>query len=324
MRVLRNSSGVVALALGLGFATAAGAQAWPGKSVTFVVPYPPGGGTDIIARIVQEPLAKAIGQSIVIDNRGGAGGAVGTALAANANADGYTFLMTLSSHTINPAVFKVQYDVERDFRGVSMVASLPQIITAHPSAPYSDLKGMIAWAQANPGKLNYASVGNGSPSHIAGEMLRLKTGIDIVHVPYKGGGPAVAANLGGEIPVMIVSIPPALAHVKAGKLRALAVTTAARSPAAPEVPTVAEVLAAPDFVVDSWYALFAPAKTPPPIVARMNAEIAKVVQLPEVKEKLLQQGAAAVSSTPDELDRVVREEIKLWANVVKAAGIKSE
>ena len=298
---------------------------WPTKPIRFIVPYPPGGGTDIIARIVQDKLSAALGQAIVIDNRGGAAGNIGTELAAKATPDGYTFLFTLSSHTINPAVYdKLPFDAEKDFAGVSMVASLPQIITANPSQPFDDLQGMVAYAKANPGKLNFASVGNGSPSHIAGELLKLKTGIDMVHVPYKGGGPAVTANLGGEVQLMFVSIPPALQHVKAGKLKALGVTTLRRTPAAPDVPTVAEALNLPDYEVDSWYALFAPAKTPPAIVARMQAEIAKVVQLSEIKEKLLLQGCAAVSSTGAELDRVVKDELVKWTAVAKAAKIKVE
>jgi tripartite-type tricarboxylate transporter receptor subunit TctC len=181
---------------------------------------------------------------------------------------------------------------------------------------------MVAYAKANPGKLNFASVGNGSPSHIAGELLKLKTGIDMVHVPYKGGGPAVTANLGGEVQVMIVSIPPALQHVKAGKLRALGVTTLKRTLAAPEIPTVAEALGLPDYEVDSWYALFAPARTPAPIVARMQAEVVKVLQLQDIKDKLLLQGTTGVGSTGAELDRVVKDELVKWAAVAKAAKIK--
>ena len=303
----------------------AAASDWPTKPVRLIVPYPPGGGTDIIARIVQDKLATALGQPIVIDNRGGAAGNIGTELAAKAAPDGYTFLFTLSSHTINPAVYdKLPFDVEKDFVGVSLVASLPQIITAHPSQPFSDLAGLVAYARANPGKINFASVGNGSPSHIAGELLKSKTGIDMVHVPYKGGGPAVTAALGGEVQVMFVSIPPALQQVKAGKLKALGVTTQKRTPAAPDVPTVAEALNLPDYEVDSWYAVFAPAKTPQAIVARLQSEIAKVVQLPEIRDKLLLQGAAGVSSTGPELDRIVKDELGKWNTIAKAAKIRVE
>lgn len=299
------------------------AQDWPKKAIRFVVPYPPGGGTDIIARIIQDKLATALGAPIIIDNHGGAAGNIGTDIVAKSAPDGYTFLFTLSSHTINPVVYaKLPFDVEKDFVPVTLVASLPQIITANPSVPFSDLPGMVAYAKANPGKLNFASVGNGSPSHIAGELLKLKTGIDMVHVPYKGGGPAVTANLGGEVQLMFVSIPPALQHVKAGKLKALAVTTLKRTPAAPEIPTVAEALGLPDYEVDSWYALFAPAKTPAPIVARMQMEVAKVLQLQEIKVKLLLQGTTGVGSTSADLDRVVKDELRKWTAVAKAANIK--
>ena len=296
---------------------------WPTKPIRLIVPYPPGGGTDIIARIVQDKLAIALGQPLVIDNRGGAAGNIGTELAAKAAPDGYTFLFTLSSHTINPAVYdKLPFDVEKDFVGVSLVASLPQIITAHPSQPFTDLAGLVAYAKANPGKINFASVGNGSPSHIAGELLKTKAGIDMVHVPYKGGGPAVTAALGGEVQVLFVSIPPALQQVKAGKLKALAVTTLKRTPAAPDVPTVAEALNIPDYEVDSWYAVFAPAKTPPAIVARLQSEITKVVQIPEIRDKLLLQGAVGMGSTGAELDRVVKDELGKWNVVARAARIK--
>ena len=319
----RNRWRWIAAAFLMAAAACAQAQDWPSKPIRFIVPYPPGGGTDIIARIVQDKLATALGQSIVIDNRGGAAGNIGTELAAKAAPDGYTFLFTLSSHTINPVVYgKVNFDVEKDFVGVSLVCSLPQIITAHPSAPYSDLPAMIAFAKANPGKINFASAGNGSPSHIAGELLKLKTGIEMVHVPYKGGGPAATAAIGGEVQVMFISIPAALQHVRSGRLKALGVTTLKRTPAAPEIPTVAESLNLPDYEVDSWFAMFAPAKTPPAIVARMQAEVAKIVQMPDVKEKLLLQGTSAVGSTSAELDKVVHDELVKWAAVAKSANIK--
>ena len=304
-------------------ASAQQASDWPAKPIRLIVPYPPGGGTDIIARIVQDKLATALGQAIIIENKGGAAGNIGTELAAKAAPDGYTFLFTLSSHTINPAVYdKLPFDVEKDFVGVSLVASLPQVITAHPSQPFNDLSGLVAYAKANPGKINFASVGNGSPSHIAGELLKSKAAIDMVHVPYKGGGPAVTAALGGEVQVMFVSIPPAMAQIKAGKLKPLGVTTLKRTPAAPDIPTVAEALNLPDYEVDSWYGIFAPAKTPPAIIARLQAEVAKVVQMPEVREKLLLQGAAAVSSTGPELDKLVKDELVKWTTVAKTARIK--
>jgi tripartite-type tricarboxylate transporter receptor subunit TctC len=312
----------IILVLGLLAAMAAGAQDWPTKPVRFIVPYPPGGGTDVIARIVQQPLSEALKQTIVIENRGGAGGALGTEQAAHAAPDGYTFLFTLSSHTINPLLYKLNFDVERDFAPVTLIVSVPQLIAANPGSPIKSMQELVAAAKSAPGKLSFASVGNGTPSHIAGELLNLKTGIDIQHVPYKGGGPAVTDTIAGQVPLLFVTAPAALSHVKAGKLRALAVTTIKRSPGAPEVPTVAEALNLPDYEVDSWYALFAPAKTPPPIVARMQKEVARVVQLPEIRQKLIEQGGDPVGGTADELDRVVKTELKKWTEVIQAAKIK--
>jgi tripartite-type tricarboxylate transporter receptor subunit TctC len=260
----------------------------------------------------------------VIENRGGAGGAIGTEAAAHAAPDGYTFLFTLSSHTINPQLYKLNYDVERDFAPVTLIVSVPQLIAAYPGAPINNLQEVIATAKAHPGKLHYGSVGIGTPSHIAGELLKLKTGIDIVHVPYKGGGPAVADTLGGQIWVVMATMPAAISHVRAGKLRALAVTTLKRNPGAPDVPTVAEALKIADYEVDSWYALFAPAKTPPAIIARMQKEVARTIQLPDVKQKLLEQGGDTVGSSPEELDRVVKRELRKWAEVVRDAKIKAE
>jgi len=312
----------IVLVLGLLAALSAWAQDWPAKPVRFIVPYPPGGGTDVIARIVQHPLSEAFGQAIVIENRGGAGGAVGTEAAARSAPDGYTFLFTLSSHTINPLLYKLNFDVERDFTPVSLIVSVPQLIATQPDAPIKSMQDVVAMAKAHPGSLNFASVGNGTPAHIAGELLKLRTGIDIVHIPYKGGGPAIADTLGGQVSMAIVSMPAAMAHVRAGKLRALAVTTLRRNPGAPEIPTVAEALNIPDYEVDSWYAMFAPAKTPPEIVARMQKEIARAIQLPDVKQRLLEQGGDPVGSTPEELDRVVKGELRKWAEVIRDAKIK--
>ena len=314
----------IVLLLGLFAALSASAQEWPAKPVRFIVPYPPGGGTDVIARIVQPRLAEALGQPIVIENRGGAGGALGTAEAAKAAADGYTFLFTLSSHTINPLLYKVSFDIERDFTPVTLIVSVPQLIVAYPGSKIHSMGDVVAMARTEPGKLAFASVGNGTPSHIAGELLKLRAGIDITHVPYKGGGPAVADVLGGQVPLLMVSMPAAIGHVRSGKLRALAVTTARRNPGAPEIPTVAEALKMPDYEVDSWYAMFAPAKTPAAIVARMQKEIARVIELPDVKHKLLEQGGDTVGSTPEVLDKIVKSELHRWAEVIRDAHIKVE
>jgi tripartite-type tricarboxylate transporter receptor subunit TctC len=310
--------------LAAAFSLSAPGQDWPNRPVRFIVPYPPGGGTDIIARIVQQRLSEALGQTVVIENRGGAGGAVGTEAAAKSVPDGYTFLFTLSSHTINPLLYKLPYDVERDFAPVTLIVSVPQLIAANPAQPFMTMAELVAAAKAAPGKLAFGSVGAGTPSHIAGELLKLKAGVDLLHIPYKGGGPAATDAMGGQVPLIIATMPAIISHARSGKLRALAVTTSKRSPGAPEIPTVAEALNMPDYEVDSWYAIFAPTKTPPAAIARMQAEVAKAIQLPELKQKLLEQGGDAVGSTPEALGQVVRGELRKWADLIRDAKIKAE
>ena len=300
------------------------AQDYPNRPIRFIVPYPPGGGTDVVARIMSDALAADLGQPIIIDNRGGAAGNVGTDIAAKAAADGYNILFTLSSHTINPKLYdKLPFDVERDFVPISLAALIPQILVVHPSVPANNVQELIALAKANPGKLNYASVGSGSPGHIAGELFKIKTGVDIVHIPYKGGGPAVVDTIGGQVQLLFVSMPAAWQHVKAGKLKAIAVASAKRSVAAPDLPTIAES-GVPDYAVESWYGALAPAKTPPAAVARLNAAFAKVLGNPQIKEKLLAQGAEAAPSTQAEMDRVIKEELEKWDLVIKTAKIKPD
>lgn len=312
-----------ALALLLAFGPAL-AQPYPAKPVRLVVSFPPGGTVDIVARILQPGLAAGLGQPIVIENRGGAGGAVATEAVARSAPDGYTFLLTLSSHTINPMLYKLSYDVERDFAPVSLVVSVPQLIAANPSAPAATLAELVALAKQRPGFYAYASPGNGTPGHIAIELLKLRTGINLVHVPYKGGGPAVADTVAGQVPFLALTAPAALPSARAGRLRALAVTTLKRSPAAPDIPTVAEALNLPDYEVDSWVALFAPAKTPQTAITRMQKEVARVLQLPDVRRKLIEQTADPVGSTPEELQRIVRAELERWAEVIAKAGIKGD
>jgi tripartite-type tricarboxylate transporter receptor subunit TctC len=300
-------------------------QAWPTRPVNFIVPYPPGGGTDIIARIVQEPLSKQLGQPIVIENRGGAGGSVGTGAAARATPDGYTLLFTLSSHSINPAIYaKLPFDTERDFRPISLVCSLPQLFAVNNATPYRTFEDLVQYMKKNPGKLDYASVGIGSPSHIAGELLKMRLNGYMVHIPYRGGGPAVAAALAGDVPLVVVSIPAAMSQVRSGRLRPLAVSTQKRTSILPDVPTVAEATGLRDFEVDSWYGMFAPAKTPDEAVTMMNKVIATTVALPEVKAKLLEQGAEGMSSTPAHLGEIVSREIRQWRELVKHARIEGE
>jgi len=323
MRAVNTVIRVVALSLALA-AAAALAQDYPTRPIHMIVPYPPGGGTDIVARVITEPLGQALGQPIVIDNRGGAAGNVGTEAAARATPDGYTMLFTLSSHTINPKLYaKLPFDVERDFVPIGLAANIPQILVANPSLPVNNVQELIAYAKANPGKLNFASVGTGSPGHIAGELFKLKTGVDIVHVPYKGGGPAVTDTLGGQVQLLFVSMPAAWQFVKAGRLKAFAVTSDKRSVVAPDIPTLAEA-GVPDCVVNSWYGALVPAKTPPAAVAKLAAALAKVVQSSDVKERLLLQGAEATTSTPQEFDALIRDELAKWDYVIRAAKIKPE
>ena len=234
--------------LSCSFAAAPALAAWPTKPITFIVPYPPGGGTDVIARIMQEPLSKQLGEPIVIENRGGAGGSLGTAVVARAAPDGYTLLFTLSSHTINPVIYpKLPFDTERDFRPISMICSLPQLFAVNPATPYKTFAELVDYVKHNPGRLDYASVGVGSPSHIAGELLKMRMNGFMVHIPYRGGGPAVAATMAGDVPLLIVSIPAAMSQVRAGRLRPLAVSTRKRTSILPDVPTVAEATGIKDY-----------------------------------------------------------------------------
>lgn len=311
-------------AYGLMFSTGALAQAWPTKPIKFVVPYPPGGGTDVIARIVQEPMSQALGQQIIIDNRGGAGGSIGTDAVAKSPADGYTVLFTLSSHTINPAIYpKLAFNTEKDFLPVSLVASLPQILVANPDFPAKTVKEVIELARLKPDTIAFASVGNGSPGHLAGAMMATAANVKMTHIPYRGGGPAVTDVMAGQVPLLWVSIPAATQYIKAGKLRALAVSTTKRSVIFPDVPTMAES-GFKDFEVDSWYAMFVPAGTPKPIIDTLYNAVVKVLAQPSTKEKLIAQGAEAVGSTPAQLGVIVKTELAKWAKVAKDSGIKAE
>ncbi len=297
---------------------------YPDKPIRFVVPYPPGGGTDVIARIVHERFQAALGQTIIIENKGGAGGSVGTDVVAKAAPDGYTVLFTLSSHTINPAIFpKLSYDTVKDFEPVGTVASLPQILVANPQFPANSVAELIALAKAKPGSLSFASVGNGSPGHLAGELFKIRTGTQMTHIPYRGGGPAVTDVMGGQVPLLWVSIPAAAQFVKTGKLKALGVSTLKRSAAFPDVPTLQEAGVA-DFEVDSWYAIFVPAKTPPAVIEKLNRALNNVIGDPSIREKLLAQGSEGVGGTPEALGRTVATELPKWAKLAKDANIRAD
>jgi len=319
MQVLRFSVTVLTWTM----VSVSAAQDYPTRPIRMIVPYPPAGGTDIVARVVNEPLSRELGQPIVVDNKGGAAGNLGTDLAAKAPADGYTVLFTLSSHTINPKLYPhLPFDAEKDFSAVSLAAYIPQILVAHPSVPVNNVQELIAYAKSQPGKLNYASVGVGSPAHVAGELFKLRTGVDIVHVPYKGGGPAIAGVLGGQVQFAIVSLPAALQQVKAGQLKAIAVAGDKRSIAAPDVPTMKEQ--GVDCVVNSWYGALVPAKTSPAIIAKLNGAMTKVLATPDLRDKLLLQGAEATSTTPAEFEKLIRDELKQWEYVIREAKITPE
>ena len=328
-RVFGQSRSVWALALAslIAFAAPLAAQAqgaYPDKPIKFVVPYPPGGGTDVVARIVQQRLQAALGQPIVIDNKGGAGGSLGTDIVAKSAPDGYTVLFTLSSHTINPAIFpKLPFDTIKDFEPVGLVASLPQLLAANMAVPVRTVADVVAQAKAAPDKFSFASVGNGSPGHLAGELMVLRTGAPMAHIPYRGGGPAVTDVIGGQVPLLWVSIPAAAAQGKAGKLRALAVSTTKRSPAFPDVPTMQEAGVA-DFEVDSWYAMLVPAKTPRPIIDKLNKALNTVLAEPAIRAQLIEQGADAVGGTPEALAKVIAAEVPKWVKLAKDANIKAD
>lgn len=298
------------------------APAYPNKPIRLIVPFAPGGGLDIFARVLAQKLGERIGQSVVVDNRAGGTGIVGANIVAKAVPDGYTLIMTSTSHTIVPSLFaEVPYDALKDFAPVTLAASQPYIVGVHPALPAKSLKDLIALAKSKPGQLNYASGGNGTVPHLAGEQLKILTRIDMVHVPYKGGGPALLALISGEVAMLLSSLSSTLPQVKAGKIRALAVSSAKRSAAVPDLPTVAES-GVPDFEVLSWYGLLAPAKTPKIIVDKMYAEVINSLQTPEIKERLANDGNDPVGSTPEEFTRFIRAEIAKWGKLLKTLGVR--
>jgi len=323
---IRHTLSATALALlALANPLAANAQSnYPDKPIRFVVPYPPGGGTDVIARIVQVRLQAALGQNVLIENKGGAGGSLGTDVVAKAAPDGYTVLFTLSSHTINPAIFpKLPFDTQKDFEPIGLVASLPQILVANIALPVRNVADLTAQAKAAPTKFSFASVGNGSPGHLAGELQVIRTGAPMQHIPYRGGGPAVTDVMGGQVPLLWVSIPAAAQFVKAGKLKALAVSTTKRSSTFPDVPTMQEA-GVPDFEVDSWYGMLVPAKTPKAIIDKLNKALNTVLAEPAIRAQLLEQGAEAVGGTPEALGKLITAEIPKWIKLAKDANIKAD
>jgi tripartite-type tricarboxylate transporter receptor subunit TctC len=320
LRMMAAAALVLLAAAGIEAAVAA--ENYPVRPIRIVVTYVPGGNTDNVARLVAPHLTELLKQPIVIDNRGGAGGVVGTEIAAHAVPDGYTLLFgTSAGLSINPQLHaRLPYDVERDFAPVSLLVVIPQLMVAYPGLPAKNLGEFLKLARAQPGKINYASVGVGSPNHLGMELLKSMTGIDIVHVPYKGSSPAVIDLLAGNVSVFFSSIPVMLQHVKAGKLKALAVGSAARSPAAPEIPTVAES-GVPGFEYVTWYGLFVPSRTPRAIVARLNDAVVKSLRSPQLEQQLRGQGADPRPTTSDEVVVFMKVERARWEKVVKATGL---
>jgi len=305
-------------------AHAALAQApFPARPVRLVVPYPAGGPADVLARTIGTRLGEGLGQTVIIDNRGGAGTAIGTKAVADAPADGYTILLgTVSSHAINPILNpRIGYNPVKDFAAIGPVAATPFLLVVHPSVQAQTVRELIALAKARPGTLASGSAGNGTSNHLAIELFKTQTGTDILHVPYKGSAPALADVLSGQIPMMFDLVTTSVPQVRSGTLRALAVTSRERLPALPTVPTMIEA-GVPDFDVSAWFGLFAPAATPPAVIARLNVELEKALLLPDVRDRLASLGALPMGGTPAEFGNFVRNENLRWANVVKASGMK--
>jgi tripartite-type tricarboxylate transporter receptor subunit TctC len=300
------------------------AQTYPAKSIRVIIAQAPGSTTDVVARIVGNKMAEGLGQQLVVDARPGAGGTLGTELAARAPADGYTlFMANNSTHGSNPALYaKLSYDAVKDFTPIIYVVSTPYVLSVHPSLPAKNLKELIALAKSRPGQINYASAGNGSTHHLSGELLKNMAGIDIVHIPYKGTTPAISALISGEVSIMFATVTGIQPQIKAGRTRGIAVTTPKRSAMLPELPTMGETLKG--FEMLSWFGLLAPAGTPPAIISRLNAETAKVLGNSEVKALLAAQGCEVVSGTPEQFGDYIKSEIAKFTKLAKATGIKAE
>ena len=310
----------------IGVAIAAGvarAQDYPNRPIRFIVPQSAGGSTDKVARVVAQELSEVFGQTVVVDNRPGSGSLNGTELAARATPDGYTLLVVAASLSISPAVRKkLPFDVIRDFTPITQLVDLQHLLVVHPSVAAKSVKDVIALAKAKPGELNYASSGIATSTHMAAELFRYMTKTDMTHVPYKGGGPGITAMLAGQCHLYFATISTALPHVRAGKLRGLAVTGAKRSVAAPDLPTVAEA-GVPGYVHSSWIGMAAPAKTPAPVLARLHAESVRIVQSPRIKSLFLKDGLESLGNTPQQFAADLKQEIEKWRKVVAAAGIQA-
>jgi len=305
------------------FASLAAAQAWPARQITLVVPFPPGGGTDAFARPLAAQLSKQLGRQVIIDNRGGAGGTVGASVAAKAAPDGYTFFIGAVHHAIAPSFYpKLDYDIEKDLVPLTVIAQPPQVVVVNPkrvTAP--DMKAFLELLRTRPGKLNYASAGNGTSHHLAGELFKQQTKSFIVHIPYRGAGPALQDLIGGNVDIMFDGLGSSAAHIRGGRIKALAVAAPKRSPAFPDVPTTAEV-GLPNYVVSTWYGIWGVKGTPKDALDRMHAEVVKALATPELREIWTSQGSETTTMSPEEFARFLNSEIKRWAQVTKTSGAR--
>jgi len=299
------------------------AEDFPAKPIRLIVPFPPGGPNDIIARVIGQRMSEIVHQPIVIDNRGGQAGVLGTDAIAKSAPDGYTIgIVSASALSISPTMEKVAYDVARDFAPITLVATVPEMLVVASSVPARDTKELVALAKAEPGKLNFASAGTGGITHLAGELFKLTAKIDIVHVPYRGAAPAINDLLGQQVQMAFLDLPVILPHIKAGTLRAIVLGAKERVPTAPDVPTTAEV-GMPDILIENWYGMIAPAGTPPPIIDRLNRVATEAMADPAVKEKLADQGLALVPQTPEQFRAYIASETARWAKVIKDAGVET-
>lgn len=323
MRPLTRPAAVLLPVLLLG-AAPVDAQQYPDKPVRIIVPTAPGGGSDLIGRVLAQKLTETLGQQFIVDNRGGAGTTIGSALVAKSPPDGYTLLLNHVSFAFNASYYRrLPYDTLKDFAPISLVATQPFLLVVHPSLPIKSVKELVVLAKRQPGRITYGSGGAGSGPHMAVELLKHAAAIDLLHVPYKGAGPAFADLMGGQIQMMIATMSLALPHASSGKVRPLAITSAQRHPAAPGLPTVAES-GVPNYQFDVWYGLFAPAGTPPPIVQRLNETAAKILQSAEMREKLAGQGLRTTSNSPHEFATHLRREVETWEKVVKATRLHAD
>ena len=323
-RIATLRAGIAGLALTLAVALPALAE-FPERPIRIIVPYPPGGTSDLLARAVAPRLGERLKQTVVIENRAGAGGVIGSAVVAKSPADGYTLLLgTIATHGILPVLQKpAPYDAVKDFAPVTLVARTPNVLVANPSVSVRDVAELLALARAKPGTINFGSTSLGGSPHMSGELLKTLAQVDIVHVPYKGGGPMLIDLMGGQIPVGFDNLPSSMNHIRAGKIRALAVTTEKRWPGAPEIPTMAEA-GVPGYEVWAWFGLLAPAATPKPVVELLQRHVAAILRLPEVEKMLLEQGAEPGGNSPEEFAKMIATELQKWAKVAATTGVKLE